>query len=310
MRMVFVAWVSVVIACKQPPASPPSIENSPRQEVRPTVLADVPDQTPFALAVDQGFAYWSDRIGGGVWRVPTTGGTPQQLAKGLEQPRWIVSAFGKLYVATETQTVAFPEVGGPISVVAPERDALTRGSDGVYIASGDGRLVRIDARGSRVEIADHLPPMFAIAVAGTSVIATAEDHGIWKITPGAKPTRLATLSSDSIILAVFDGHAYVEGFEANDLMAVPIAGGEPRVVLPSIGETASLAVDEGGIWWTSMVENSVYGSSIAQPAPRRLFGDQSRATAIVTDHDALYWIDWKLASPGEGRIMRAPKPRE
>ncbi|MDB4954588.1 MAG: uncharacterized protein JWO36_2157 [Myxococcales bacterium] len=258
--------------------------------------------------MSNGFVYWSDRVGGGVWRVPTAGGKPQRLASGLDQPRWIVPAFGKLFVSTEDHTISIPETGGAPRVVAPERDTLALGSDGVYIANDLGRLIRVDAQGVVTEVADHLAQPLTMAVVGTTVIWTATDHGIWKLMRGQKPIRLAILPTESVILAVHGEQAYVEAFDGQDLMAVPVGGGKSSAVLPALGETSSLTVDADGIWWTSMITNSVSGSSISHPTPHVMFDHQARATGIVTDRDALYWFTWQLGVPGHGRIMRAKKP--
>ncbi len=272
----------------------------------PAVLADVPDQSPFALALDDTAVYWTDRIGGTLWRIAkhAAGAKPEQLATNLDEPRWLAVRAHDVLVSTEAGVIAVPldRGGKPRTVMKDLRCPLVATGDVVY-GAGDHAAVRIGPRGELTTITEVASP--SGVAASKSVVIALLGQEVWRVDP--QPAKLATLPAEVMHAAVTDRAIYVALFGEPTIYTLPLDGGEPAVFVTGTDEVDSLAADDRYVWWTSMPQNAVYRAAVARPVVETVATEQSRALDVAVDADAVYWITWKLALPGEGKIMRASR---
>lgn len=290
-----------------PPAAPvesPTRGESTDAPITLTTLATLARSNPFDLVVHGGHVYWTDRLGGTVWRVPTKGGAPEQLAQGLDEPRSLaVEPSGRVIVSTERGVVALGE-GSPTQLLPERAEAMALGADGLHVSLASGSLVRLGAKGV-TKLAKLDDGALELIVHGENTFAVTVGGSVWRVSPGKPAVKLATLPNDGMELAIVGNELLVYPFGGSDLLAVPLAGGAPRTWLANVGEVNGLATDGTRVYWTNMERGEVLASPIGQPSIQRLATGQSRALGLRVDGGALYWFTWYLGQK-EAKIQRAP----
>jgi hypothetical protein len=206
-----------------------------------TVLASSTGFTA-GIAVDAESVYWVDQDQGTVSRVPLGGGTASALATGLKTPGGLALHAGTLYLTDAAGDLLSIPVGGgsattlfagpgvpPNTEVADDSPAVVTDDENVYFAvchweGGGETIYRYPLGGS----------------GAPEVLAT------------------ASVSQCATSLAVDATDLYWA--EGVNIMAVPLAGGTPRLVATSSqAVVAGPAIDQENVYWGITPETATCG---------------------------------------------------
>lgn len=140
-----------------------------------------------------------------------------------------------------------------LAVVGDDVVALDRPRDD----ERPGRLLRIDRRGRRRVLATG-HGLEQLVVAGDRVVYRGGD-GLWRLDPGAAPARVASLTDDDWVLGLTAGADTLYWSDTGVVKAVPLAGGEVRIVHDPDYRTggsgrpeAALVVADGVVYVTQL----------------------------------------------------------
>jgi sugar lactone lactonase YvrE len=287
----------------------------------PVVLARFDRQTPHAMVLDRAHLYWTDRSGGGLWRISVDGGTPEPVAAELDQPRDLVVDGDDIFVATEGGVVRVDRKSGVATpfFAGDTGDILALDRGALYVAAFDGSITRVERKDGHATPLATLHGVGWIQVVDDALYATADDGdasasgksgGVWRIPTHAKagkPRRLATVTPAPMRLAVDDRMVYTGTMTGGDLIAVPRAGGAAKPILSAVGAVDFVLADAGGVWWSSVADGRISAASTTARAQHALFTGLGRPIDLAIDHTSLYWIGATVGG-GETVIMRALRP--
>jgi hypothetical protein len=323
-----IAWIWVVAACASAPAQAPVAigpkpEPVPIGEVPATRLAEV-GYLPRCLAVDDTHVYWtrSSDLRGHVWRIPKTGGTPQQLTPEEISTPWTCIVVGdELWLGSGGNLVAVPKTGGaprPVSDVVGE---MVHGPDGVYVANPVTGLYRIAPGGTKTTIT--VRPVMSIVGGDVVVFATELDrergyeYALWRVDHD-QPVELVRTTMPPVRLALTNDTVLFAGIGENgsvrEVRSMPLAGGPARLVATHGEALTQMFVDGEYLWWGSgdgIMQMSLKTEAMflyaADPAGRHTSPTRER---LVADNEAIYWLSidmrgWKSST--RATIMRAPR---
>jgi hypothetical protein len=232
----------------------------------PEVLA-VAD-APAGLALDDANVYFADSgATPGVFRVAKTGGTAVLLAPAGQRP-WSVAVGGRdIYWVEQSAIQKVAATGGPATV----------------LTVNDGRAG-------------------GIAVQGGDVYWTNESGGVFRVAAaGGDATRLG--GGAGLHLAVAGELLYLTDPSLGEVLAVPIAGGDPTILAAGQPDPLGLAVDSTSIYFTiraSTLAVSLLKTPLSGGAPTALASVPGQnAYSIALDVTHAYFTD-----TGENAIMR------
>lgn len=220
--------------------SGPNIRSKPKAGGPVVELATVEtrgNRGPAGLAVHGNWVYWTmyfDAVGT-IMRVKKTGGKPSTLASRQNAP---------FYLAVDEQDLFWTNHAGPGQSVmrlaldtGEAVDFATNQFNPTYVACNDQAVYWTNLKGGGGTVmckprAGGSMKVLAQGQLGPSALAIDTDRVYWTSLDLANVTPQG-LASRSMILSV------------------PIAGGQPEVLVEQKGHFWGLAVDDGAVYWTS-----------------------------------------------------------
>lgn len=189
---------------------------------------------PTGVAVDgAGNVYVGDLTGGGLYRIPTTGGAPGTFVSGLSQPVGIaIAPSGDVIVADSgnNRVVEFvPGTGTMITLgsgfKSPEAVAVGNGG-AIFVAdTGNNQVVKLPPGGGQVIVGSGLsaPQGLAIDAAGDLLIADTGNNRVVVVNAAGSQSNLTTNVKAPAGLA-FDstGHIYIADAGNNRVATLPL----------------------------------------------------------------------------------------
>lgn len=234
----------------------------------PTVELSSAPGGAYAIAVDASGLYALTQVGD-VVRVPLAGGVPAPVVGGLRGAHDVAVDDASIYVTDEPRgrVLRFAKEGGaPLLVAASQSQPLDVVTDGDRVLwTSAGAVVGASRFGGPVEVhaADQRRP-HGIAVDATHVYwVTPRALRRAPIDGGATETLFEGLWLGWAV-AVSATHAFATVPHAGAVIAVPIAGGPPRLVAARRGKPEALAVADGRVLWADEADGALY----AAPLPR------------------------------------------
>jgi hypothetical protein len=233
-------------------------------------------QSPYALAVDATYVYWTSEqvaddggVEGAVLRAPAAGGTPTALAIGRNAQGIAINATMAAWVTVDGAVLSVPLAGGAPTTLATQQLA------------------------------------YAIAVddANAYWVTYATPGGVLTKAPlaGGPSTALASDQDRAAPIAVDDTNVYWMSGEAT-VMSIAKTGGTPAVLVPGPAPAQesmpfSLAADGTSVYWTDQAGGTVSKVSVAGGDVTVLATGQSGPSAIAVDGTSVYWLN-------DGDVMR------
>ena len=244
-----------------------------------TTLASM-QNVPNSIAVYGADAYWTNRVGGSVMRVPTGGGTATPLVPtGQTQAAGIAVDANFVYWATHVASVGTiaksPLGGGGFSNIGTNLD---------YPA-----VIAIDAT--------HV--YFTRPVANGSVSKVALG--------GVVPVDIATAQAQPNGLAVDSTHVYWTTQTGGQVRKAPIGGGAQVTLTQNQAAPVGGHVDSTHFYWvnsgSTASDGTVMRIPIAGGSPaEQLAAGQHKPNWIAGDAKAVYWVN-----SGDGTVMKVAK---
>ncbi|MGO9835165.1 MAG: hypothetical protein ACLP1X_13210 [Polyangiaceae bacterium] len=292
----------------------------------PLVAADS-GVSPFGLAQDDSFLYWTDDNNDNVERTDKTTGATLILDKGTTYfPRGIAVDDAGIFWGDATGVWSCPRAGcaaGPafvanemsVAVASVAIDAVN-----VYWTEGFGFVLAASRSGTN-QSATSLWAADAAVDAGTNNVATDGQRVYFTATDGllrgvsvdgSAPFAIGQANpGGSWGVAVDDASVYWSETDPAD-GSIDLAS---KASLAPVGIAAgqyypgSIATDGTNAYWIATTEDAgaatVVGCTVASCVPALLGSGYTYAVAIVADKDAIYWTDngstsnngsiWKLA---------------
>jgi hypothetical protein len=234
------------------------------------------DQYPFVpLVVDDAYVYWSNCCngGGGLVRVPITGGTVSTLVGGASGAAYgiAVDATSVYWTSGSRGAVSrIPKGGGTVSMLAEgqsfayglARDATTLFWSN-YSAPGVIASVAIDG-GAIKTIASNQNSPAAVAVEGTRVYwLTSEGALVTSPIGGGVPMTLAAGNGGSATALATDATDVYWSDATQSVVKMPLGGGDITTLTPSSGLVpTSIVVDAANVYWTAIGGDAAYDSPV------------------------------------------------
>ena len=228
---------------------------------------------PTSLALEDGRLYWTNFTEGTVRSVPVAGGTSTVLVSGQSYPQFVAVAAGEVYWVNspgypDTVSVV-PQEGGETVILystSNSIDSIAADASGAYFTVGGdpgspdaGMLVHASPSGDEiVTLADEQSSPHDVVVRdGQLYWVTGEQLNEQTLltmpATGGTPTALATALGISA-LAVDDSDAYFATAATNpdpngSLSWLPLAGGEPNVLVAGVSLVSGIALDRDFVYW-------------------------------------------------------------
>jgi hypothetical protein len=223
---------------------------------------------------------------GAVWKVPSAGGTPTMLVRGLDRPGPIaVNGATMTWIdswqtdADDGRVVQAPIDGGPMTILASAQNGplgLALGGGYVvwttsgFVDSERGSILETPMGGGGIVdgigVGQGMP--VSVAVEGTSAFWA--DEGDPNVTnsgsimktsldpnAGAEPVPLVSGGAPRGI-AVDAAHVYWT--DSQTVSQVPLAGGTPTTIAANQVGALAIAVDDTSVYWTTIAEGTGQGS--------------------------------------------------
>ncbi|MGH7434097.1 MAG: hypothetical protein ACRENE_00315 [Polyangiaceae bacterium] len=221
--------------------------------------------SPFALAQDDGYLYWTDHAFNGIMRTDKVLGGSSMVAGAGNSPTSILASDGGLYWGNE-ENVSACDLSGCL------------GSASVLVSTYDAGVVSVAVDSNSVYWSEGNPALLRAS----------------KTWDGGPRTGDILWQGDASV-----GHVAADGqrvyFTASDgLMRVVDVDGGNELDLGAPGAAASFDVvlDDAGAYWSvsDPAQGAIDRSPLSAPAATPLASGQRSPASIASDGTTLYWI--------------------
>lgn len=253
--------------------------------------------SPFDLAVDADYVYWSSQAGiqriaktGGMTTVLSAGGTPNGIALDSTHVYWADTS------ALEIRSVAL--AGGVMATLASGQDfpwrVATNGVNVFWTDSMAGAVRSVPVAGGVVaSLASSLTGPAGIALNAAYVYFADSDAGTVNRVPlaGGTVAQLVTGESSPMRVAVDSSSVYFTTTVAGGAVKkAPLAGGTAVALASNLPNPVALAIDNSWVYFTE--DFAVKKVPVAGGTPVVLADAQASPNAIAVDSTRVYWINY------------------
>ncbi len=298
--------------------------------ITPVVLA-TQEPYPYSIVLDGDYVYFTrtQQSLGAVRRVRKDGTTAaSDVATGQIVPRSLVADPRGVAWLTWGDTafgagslMRFARTGAPEALVIEQNSPYGLATDGssYFLGSNSGNTLAVVPSGWTVARAlDACHDGTAQIVADDTYVYTlsqGERGALVRITKadGAKTTLVSETGSASpqgANLAVHRGRLYWTDRKLGTVLSIAITGGGlPTTIASGEREPFALAVDDDGVWFTTLptgLVGEVRWAPLAGGSSRLVARTAETPVAITTDAQSIYWSTQSF--PASGSILRATKP--
>lgn len=272
--------------------------------------------SPDCLLEHEGHLYWIEPSSGSVMRVPTAGGSTENLCTDEDWPNSLAWHGGYIYFATVTQIRRVSERGGNSELVLGGGDGERNPRpSGVTIGDG-GELIWVNADSDICET----PPgqdswgVLARGQDGAHDLTSCEGGLYWlcrqpgglcsipkrggsvECTPDvvSNPDHLCCQGATLFLADYFRGEIFSRATGTNKLDLLCRAGGAVH----------GLAVDEEWVYWCSRTTRTVSGARRKGGSIVTMFKTGGDPVGIAVDSHSVYWIEDEC-----GGVYAIPKPK-
>lgn len=295
MRSVVV--VALIAACGQPVKQvapqkkaddPPPIAAKAAPPKRPARVAFTVGPSPQSIAVRGDALYWTD-IGGAIWTMATTGGTPRQLSDG-RSPDFaykVVTAGDAVIAGTRKDLMSVGDAVAKLNVrgLVEYPEEIVADEAFVYVTMfRKSQIMRVPVGGGSAQAIADLPRA-VLALHGDTLYAASYANGALLAIPkgGGKPRIITKKLVRPTAIAVDDTHAFVYSEKEQSLQAIELATGAARVIAKNLVNSDDLVLDGAWLYTRSWGKRNV-GTLV------RVAKDGSSQTVIGADLAAPYNI--------------------
>jgi hypothetical protein len=219
-------------------------------------------------------------LGGGLFTIPKSGGSPRLLFNDGHQMQGLVMVGNSLYVTT----------------------------------SLEGAIYRVGKQGGVTQIAGSGDALMGLATDGANLYATAPYAGKVVSVPlqGGALRPLAIGLATPWAIAVSGGTVYFANITDGQILSVPTTGGTVSWFYQGIqGSQKSIIISLGRLYYTEYgdqrgIGGTVVGKALTGGGPFTYSTGPSGSTAgIAAGNNMLYWAE--RGPKSDGRIMREPQ---
>jgi hypothetical protein len=228
---------------------------------------------PTSLALEDARLYWTNFTEGTVRSVPVAGGTSTVLASGQSYPQFVAVAGGRVYWVNapgypDSVSVVPRDGGDPVVLYSTSNgiSSIAADASGAYFTVGGdsgspdgGALMHASAS------SDELVTLTDGQVSPRDV--TVRDEQLYWVTgeqlseqtiltmpaTGGTPTALVTAVGITALAVdrsvVYFATASTSADANGELSRVPLAGGEPSVLVDGVTLVSSIALDDDFVYW-------------------------------------------------------------
>jgi len=288
--------------------------------------------SPYAIAVDNTYVYWTDTVEGSVYRQDKDGSLPaDRIAKPGSAGIALAVDSHRVFFSTSSNIQSFNKLTSVVQELASGQvnvRAIAVDSSSVYWVTGgttgtDGTLMKVNIDGTNLqELASSQPQPAGIALFGTAVYWSNQgtwsgadynnDGSIWKYSPSAVPPTVEFAASQPrpIGLAI-DGTSVVWANRQNgSLYRKDTSGGAPVFLLAGQTFGEDLVINDGVAYWTypgdAPSSGAVMRFPLAAGTARAVAPLQNYPRRVAVDGSYVYWTV-AGASEGEGAVYRVVK---
>jgi hypothetical protein len=219
--------------------------------------------SPYGLAQDDRFLYWTDYYGGAINRTDKVSGSTELLAQGAAFPVAITNDDAGVYW------------GDLFGVSSCNKSDCTQSTSVVarYMQSG---VVSLAVDDSSVYWSEANPFVLRAGKSGTNQSAVP----LWQ--GDASAEHVAT-DGQRIYFTADDGLLHIVGVD----------GGAPLAIgVPSTQGSSDVALDTSNVYWSisDPMNGFIDYSHLASPTPSTLASNQSNPGSIASDGTNVYWL--------------------
>lgn len=285
-------------------------------QCEPVVVWNGP--TPTRLALDDTNVYFVDYNGGGVFRVPKTGGTATTLATGQKSVRIAVDDTHVYWTNEQgSQISRVPKQGGATQVVTNQANTpftFTLSDSTVYYAElrAGGSVGSVAKTGGAaptpLATGENWP--FEVALTGTHLYWTelANNAGVRRVALAGGPAETVITGLNNPTAVVQDGiNLYIAVFgtggSKGQVLSLSLQGSTLTPLAINQAQPRGLAFDATFIYWTNGGDGTVMKTAKnGSGTPTVIASGGIEPLGIAVDSLAVYWADDKL-----NRIQRVAK---
>lgn len=293
--------------------------------------------TPYAIAVDDTYLYFTEPNAGQVMRATLASGAPEAIASGQTTPANIALAGGNVVwvnAGTPSSDGEFLDCSivalsnGNLTTLAAGQsnvDSLVIDANYAYWSNAgtlskkfaDGAIMRVGlTAGGTVErlVSGRVHPR-GVTLDANSIYWAEQGTGFWgdpkldgnvmKLTLGeAIPVALVANVQAPLAVAVDANNVYYS--TVGGVYKVPLVGGEPTVLATGQSQPVNVAVDATNVYWTNEYDGSLMRVPVdGGKAPVALARGQSYGVGLALDATNVYWITQD--GTGAGGVLKTTK---
>lgn len=312
------AWALSPFGCastsRQAPTFTPYPTNSPTATLPPQPVTIASGQaSPYAIALDGTDLFWSTEGDSAVWRMPTSGGTPQQVYSGSAPSHAIALDASFLYVAMAGNSPPYPlqkipRSGGtptPIAQTGSVAALATDGSAAYWTEDTAGRVVS-------VPVAGGTPTPLALALSSPAGIAVDGSNFYWAEYGGGRVMQEPKPAGTPFNLGIYQGPwgvqalgGYVYWIEKNggNLCRAMSGNPIPQVLTGGLVSAQYVATDGSTAYWAERTGGTIGGVSIGSSPSITLYATaQQDPLQLAFDTTYIYWTEHN-----GGRVWRVQR---
>lgn len=251
---------------------------------------------PDSLYIDDQFAYWSERMGGAVQRIPLVGGQSEVLRGSTSLFTWVLGNDALYFSESGNQIIqSMPKSGGHANtVVVPNDPEANTATLLVRVHENEvfwtqqatnnlsGEVVTRLYRAGRAAAQQELVTEELAVMLGD--VAFDRDNVYWTV---SEPYRRC---QDTTMCPV-----------GGPVRAKPLAGGEARTIVSAEDYPSALTVDAERIYWGT--HKGIRSARKDGSDLKTVVAVSGGPISIAVDDEAVYWATYAE----RGTIARAPK---